>query len=305
MRFDILGAGSLGLLWAARLARTGHHVRLLLRGQEALQGWQTTGGRLVFEHDGIQEQLQVEVQVSSQSEPLECLVVSTKAYAAVSALESVKHRLGPESTVIMLQNGLGSQQQARQSCAGSRMLYASVTDGAWMPAPRHVVWAGKGITRIGDAAGGPAPPWLDTLKPPALDWVWETDIERVLWQKLAINCAINPFTTLHDCCNGDVPTRAGDELSALIQELQALLHALGYAPEAAELPTAIANVIRRTASNSSSMRQDVQAGRRTEIDYILGHACRTAVGEGVAAPVLERLHGALKTHLAMLGLPTN
>lgn len=305
MRFDILGPGSLGLLWAARLASAGHSVRLLVRTHEALARWQAMSNKLIFEHDNIREELEIETCLDPGNEPLHCLVVATKAYAVPSALQPLMHLLGPDSTLVMLQNGIGSQQYARQLCKDSRVLCASVTDGAWLRAPGHVVWAGKGLTRIGDEAGAPCPAWLAALAPATLDWMWEPDIAQVLWQKLAINCAINPFTVLHDCRNGEVPARAGTELDSLIRELQALLHSQGYAPQAAELARVVADVIHRTAMNSSSMRQDVHAGRRTEIDYILGHACRTAVREGIGAPVMTGLYARLKTHLAMHGLATN
>lgn len=305
MQFAILGAGSLGLLWAGRLARAGHRVRLLMHTPEALQRWQTRDNALVFEHDGQQQIFRIPAQLHSLADPFDCLIVATKAYAVAEALAPVYRLIAPGGSVVMLQNGLGSQQYATQLCAPSKVLYASVTDGAWMPSPGHVVWAGTGTTRIGDPSAGPCPTWLEALPAAVLDWRWETDIERVLWQKLAINCAINPYTVLHDCANGEIPERAGADLDTLIAELQSLLIAQDFRDQATELPALVDMVIQRTALNSSSMRQDVRAGRRTEIDYILGYACRAAVRHGLETPTLRTLHRRLETHLAMLGLPTS
>jgi 2-dehydropantoate 2-reductase len=305
MKFDILGAGSLGLLWAGRLARAGHDVRMLLRNSDALRAWETAGSRLTLEQDGIVQQMEINALVCSDKEPLNHLIVATKVYAVPAALAPLAGCLDPQSAIVMLQNGLGSQQYASDLCPDQQVLWASVTDGAYMAAPGHVIWAGKGITRIGDGSGGTCPAWLQGISPAALAWQWEPNITAVLWQKLAINCAINPFTALFDCPNGQVPARAGVDLSALISELQWLLRSQNCSVEAAKLPDTIAQVIRQTAANSSSMRQDLQAGRRTEIDYILGHACRTAARHGIEVPAMQRLYAALKTHLAMHGLPTN
>ncbi|GGC85818.1 2-dehydropantoate 2-reductase [Halopseudomonas salina] len=303
MHFHILGAGSLGLLWAGRLIQAGYPVSLIMRTHEAVEQWQAAGSMLTFEHQGTRQKYLMEATLGSHTEALDYLVVATKAHAVASALAPLVSRLRSDSAVIMLQNGLGSQQQARALCRSSRVLCASVTDGAWLREPGHVVWAGQGTTRIGDEAGGLCPPWLESLKQTTLDWVWEQDIGRVLWQKLAINCAINPFTALYDCLNGEIPARAGAELDALTHELQSLLQSQGYAEQAAELPDVISTVILKTAQNSSSMRQDVHAGRRTEIDYILGHACRAAEKARLEVPAMRHLHARLKTHLAMLGLP--
>ena len=125
----------------------------------------------------------------------------------------------------------------------------------------------------------------------------------MLWLKLAINCAINPFTALHDCPNGEVIERAGPAFAPLLAELHALLVSQGVQRPLAQLQQQILDVIQATAANSSSMRQDVRAGRRTEVDFILGHACRTARQAGLQTPTLDALHQQLRCHLAELGLP--
>src|SRR5690606_31811199 len=130
-----------------------------------------------------------------------------------------------------------------------------------------------------------------------IDWRWESDILPVLWLKLAVNCAINPLSALHDCPNGEVPERAGAIFEPLLAELHALLSSEGVSLSLAELRERILAVIRATASNSSSMRQDVLAGRRTEIDFILGHAWRSARQAGLSTPVLDALYLQLHNHL--------
>ncbi|WP_256663721.1 2-dehydropantoate 2-reductase [Pseudomonas sp. gcc21] len=299
----LLGAGSLGLLWAARLARADKPCRLILRDAAALNAWQTRH-QMVGLTDGAQHyELKVPAELATAGELIDLLIVATKAYSAQTALASVAPRLKPGAQILMLQNGLGSQQAARQAYPAQRVLYASVTDGALIASPAQVVWAGKGVNRIGDPAGGAAPSWLVDLNAAAIESQWEPDIEQVLWQKLAINCAINPFTVLYDCPNGEVPLHAGAQLDQLIPELQQLLAVYSARVELDQLETTIRQVINSTAANSSSMRQDVHNGRRTEIDFILGYAVRQARKAGLQLPTLERLHTNLRTRLIALGLP--
>lgn len=302
----VLGGGSLGLLWAARLAQGGLNVRLILRDANALQAWERAGSRILFEHGGQCRYVTVKAQLAdTPADPITTLILATKAYSAGNALNSVAPRLQPGASIIMLQNGMGSQQAATQALPQQQVLYASVTDGAWMPAPRHVIWAGQGQTQFGAPSGGAPPQWLTQLDRRIIDWQWQADILSTLWLKLAVNCAINPYTALHDCTNGQVPDRAGAQFPALIDELQALLASQGGGLTRAELGDHIHQVITRTASNSSSMRQDIHAHRRTEISYITGFACKIARQAGLATPVLDQLHCALETHLAMLGLPAD
>lgn len=302
----ILGAGSLGLLWAARCARAGIDCRLILRNPQALADWRLQGSRVLLEEQGRISAIVVPGELATTSQqPIHSLVVATKAWATAEALEGLATRLWEHSQVLLLQNGLGSQQAASQRFPAQRVLYASVTEGAWKRTANHVVWAGAGQTLIGDPNQQPAPDWLKQLTRAGIDWQWQTDILSVLWLKLAINCAINPVSALHDCTNGQVPENAGGLFGPLLTELHALLVSQGIALSRIELEHRILGVIHATAANSSSMRQDLHAGRRTEIDFILGHSYRTARQVGLATPALDSLYHQLQTRLAELGLPQN
>lgn len=302
----ILGAGSLGLLWAGRFARAGIDCRLIMRTPAALNDWQARDNILRLEQLNAVQTVSVQAELADSNQaPIDKLIVTTKAWAVAGALESVAPRLQADSQLILLQNGLGSQQAARKRFPTQRVLYASVTDGAWKRGANHLVWAGHGQTLLGDPQPSSAPDWLTLLTEANIDWHWEQQILPVLWLKLAINCVINPFTALHDCANGEVPEHAGVRFAPLLDELHALLTSQGVSLSLAELTQRVNAVIQATAANSSSMRQDVHARRRTEIDFILGHACRTARQVGVATPVLDALYQQLQRHLAAAGIPTD
>lgn len=302
----VIGAGSLGLLWSARLAQAGKPCRVILRDSETLDAWQTRN-QMVRLTDGDHKTADVEIpaELPSCPDPIDTLIVATKAYSAEAAMASVAHRLDNNSRILLLQNGMGSQQAVRHSYPCQSVLYASVTDGAWTHEPGHVVWAGKGMNRIGDPAGGEAPGWLGNLDDAGIAWEWTPDIEQALWQKLAINCAINPLTVLHDCTNGDIRHHAASRLELLIPELHELLSHYGAYSGLEALRTSIRQVIENTAANSSSMRQDVHARRRTEIDFILGYAVRQARKANLRLRTLEQLYADLSDRLISLGLPAD
>jgi 2-dehydropantoate 2-reductase len=301
----ILGAGSLGLLWAARLAADGIPATLLLRDSASVRAWQDNGGCVELREGQRTRQIPVAAQANDAAGTIECLILATKAYSALDALQAVKARLTDRSQVLMLQNGIGAQLQVRTRWPDLRLLYASVTDGAWMAGFAQVVWAGRGNCRIGDPDGGPPPEWLEQLTRSGIHWQWAPDIQAVLWQKLAVNCAINPLSVIHDCCNGQVPVLAPSRFALLIDELERLLVVQNAAMQPGELDRRVRDITAQTASNSSSMRQDVQAGRRTEIDYILGHAIREASARGLETPALDALLAETRYLLSARGLPSD
>ncbi|MOA38039.1 2-dehydropantoate 2-reductase [compost metagenome] len=107
---------------------------------------------------------------------------------------------------------------------------------------------------------------------------------------------------LYGCRNGGLQAHAG-EVAALCHELSALLAACGQPAAAAGLHEEVERVIAATAANYSSMYQDVAAGRRTEIAYLLGHACREATHRQLTLPRLQALEQRLRAHLRARGLP--
>lgn len=301
----IIGAGSIGLLWAVRLQQAGLPVTLILRNAERLAAWQQQQGQVELTDPAQQQHSSnsLAAELPEASTPIQRLIVATKAYAAEPAVRNLLSRLPPDAEIILLQNGMGSQQAISQLLDTRRVYYASVTDGAWRPSARQLIWAGHGQTLLGDPRQGPTPPWLADWQNRGLTVEWHQDISAVLWRKLAINCVINPLSVLHDCTNGELPALAQDRLQELTAELQQLLTTVGTPVSLDILRTQLDRIIHQTAANSSSMRQDVHAGRRTEIKYILGYALRCADRLALPLPALHRLEDELQTYLATHGLP--
>lgn len=301
MIWHLLGAGSLGGLWAARLARSGQSVRLILRNQERLDHYATGGAQLSLSQGQHTHSIPLSAQTTEADEPIERLILACKAYDAEAAVSSIAARLAPGAWLLALQNGLGSQQQIAQLAPQAQLICASSTEGAYSPKPFHTVFTGQGDNWLGRLDGGPAPNWLSELAAAQIPYQWSPNIADKLWRKLAINCAINPLTVLHQCRNGALREHAGP-VNALISELQKLLS--HYAPrEAAGLAATVWQVIEATAANYSSMHQDVAARRRSEIDYLLGYACRAAHHLGLELIQLSTLNQQLRSHLRSLGLP--
>ncbi|GAB3385133.1 2-dehydropantoate 2-reductase [Azotobacter armeniacus] len=297
--WHVLGAGSLGSLWAVRLARAGLPVRLVLRNPQRLAAYRAAGGLRLVE-GGTERLYPIPAESLDADTPIRRLLLACKAYDAMPAAERLAPRLEPGAELVLLQNGLGSQDAVAARLPGRRCLLASTTEGAFRNGDFRTVFAGQGHTWLGDA--GPPPAWLDELVAAGIPHAWSETIHSRLWRKLALNCAINPLSVLHDCRNGGLQEHAG-EVTALCAELAELLRRCGQPAAAEGLQEEVERVIQATAANYSSMHQDVACGRRSEIAYLLGHACHEAGRRELRLPRLEALHRRLRRHLAERGLP--
>jgi 2-dehydropantoate 2-reductase len=301
--WHVLGAGSLGTLWATRLARAGLPVKLIVRDAERLRSYEAAGGLTLVEH-GQASTYAVPGETADSPEPIRRLLVACKAYDAESAIARLAPRLTADAELILLQNGLGSQDAVATRVPQARCISASSTEGAFRDGDWRVVFAGHGFTWLGDVTQPVAPIWLDDLQTANIPHEWSTDILTRLWRKLALNCAINPLTVLHHCRNGGLQDHHC-EVATLCAELAELLQHCGQPAAAENLQQEVERVIQATAANYSSMYQDVANQRRTEISYLLGHACKVATRHQLNLPHLNQLQQRLVAHLHSLGLPSD
>jgi len=301
--WHILGAGSLGTLWATRLARAGVPVRLILRDQTRLASYQTAKGLTLVEQ-GVESTYPVIGETPDSPEPIHRLLVACKAYDAQSAIAQLQHRLVPNAELILLQNGLGSQDAVAAQLPQARCLFASSTEGAFRDGDWRVVFAGHGYTWLGDVGHPTAPLWLEDLHTAGIPHEWSTDILTRLWRKLALNCAINPLTVLYQCRNGGLQAHQC-EVATLCAELAELLECCGQPAAAEHLHSEVERVIQATAANYSSMYQDVANARRTEISYLLGYACLAAARHQLVLPHLQQVQARLVDFLHTRGLASD
>lgn len=133
----------------------------------------------------------------------------------------------------------------------------------------------------------------DTLHNALPDVAWHDNIKPSLWNKLAVNCVINPLTALYDCTNGDLLAYA-DQIEQISQEVAQVMAIEGVEIHRESLLSFVYQVIESTSANHSSMLQDIRNQRHTEIDYITGYVLRRGRKFGLMLPVNTRLFEQIK-----------
>ena len=289
----VLGAGSMGLLYAARLARTGKTVTLLVKSSQASA--LSLGITLREGEAALAKRVFVRVRSEPSNEiKIHQLILATKAGQAAKALKTWQANLAEDAEILMLQNGMGSQAEVADLLeAKQTLLAASVTEGAYLEKPGAVVHVGKGLTQLGRWSGptqDSAKRWINRLTIAGLAAEVVEPIRPALWHKLAINSVINPLTAVNRIENGALANREyKPQVDALCTELLQVFKRLGIAEPEGGLAYKVEQVILSTAANRSSMLQDITAGRKTEIDYITGTLLKAA----------KALKLELKTHQAL------
>ncbi|WP_422156485.1 2-dehydropantoate 2-reductase [Vreelandella titanicae] len=294
----ILGPGAIGRLLAHSLAPFAEVALIGRRDLPAQQRLMTPEGEARTQRLSSLTAGQLAVDAP---EPPALVHITTKAMSAEAALESVADSLSPITPLVLWQNGFLAQPRITQAWPGP-VLCATTTEGAYLTGDDGVVHAGRGHTFVGDLHnqhGALAEELAQALTQAGLAATKVDDIRQRLWQKLAVNAAINPLVALNGVRNGELRGEAyAGRVEAVVKEVAAIMLAEGIAPpndgngEGAWLAL-VWQVVENTANNKASMLQDVEAKRPTERGAILGPLIESAQRHGLACEVLQALDNEL------------
>jgi 2-dehydropantoate 2-reductase len=185
---------------------------------------------------------------------------------------------------LSLQNGLGNLEILQQALGAERAALGITTTGATLLGPGYVRAGGDGPTHLGPHLR--LDPLCALLRRAGFAIKLVDDLQALLWRKLAINAGINPLTAILRVPNGalcELP-HARSLMQAAAVETSKVAASLGVRlPN--DVAAAVLDVAFRTASNHSSMLQDILRRAPTEIDSISGAVVRHAEAQGIAAPV--------------------
>ncbi|KAL2866033.1 ketopantoate reductase family protein [Aspergillus lucknowensis] len=255
---------------------------------------------------------------------IECLILTVKAPVTVAALQQVRHRLTPNSTVLFLQNGMGTIDEVNEKVFPNRHRRPHYAVGIFshglrrLQGPFRISHNGVGTTILGpilpqisrsrasDGGGDKEPDWplstkyllrTLTLTPPLVA-VAEPPSSVLMHQleKLAMNSIINPLTALLDCRNGELlhNMSATRLMRLLLFEISSVICSL---PELQSIPGIesrfaperllgmATQLADKTARNLSSMLQDVRSHQTTEIEYLNGYIVRRGEDLGIKCVV--------------------
>ena len=296
-RVCVVGAGVIGSLFAAHLARVAEVSVLVRRDDHALE-LNEHGLRISGKSDFL-----AFVTAATSPEALlrpDLVIVATKA-TGVAAAASLLGGLWPEATMMTVQNGLGAEELVRRS--GNWPLLSAVT---FMSGTKHgdghVEYILDTETWIGPYAGAPfalAQEAGDLIVRSGLKAEVLRDLRPAQWSKLIFNATVNGVAALtglrHDFhfAAEDGSADLGRVVHALIDEGKAVARAADITLH--DDPWEM-NVLatRRGHAHYPSMLEDVDAHRPTEVELINGAIVRQAHEHGVEAPLQEAVYALVR-----------
>jgi len=295
-RIAVVGAGAVGGYFGGLLARAGAPVTMIGRPQfvEAV-----TNRGLSLDTLHFQESVRVEASTDIHAvRGAEIVLFCVKTVDNASVARAIAPLLAPGALVLSMQNGVDNVEQIR-AAASIDALPSVVYVAASVPEPGRVKHVGRGDLIVG-------PENEKTRRIAALfsranvPCRISENIEGELWTKLIWNCALNAVSALGRAKYGQIASSADawKVVETAVHEVLAVARAAKVHPPGLEDPkAALAGALKiatQMAEAFSSTAQDVNRGKRTEIDSLNGYVARRGAELGVPTPVNQALFALTK-----------
>jgi len=323
MKTLIIGIGALGGLIAARLRAAGCPVWLATRAAEQAESLSASGLRVTGVGGAVTVQATAVAPLDAYGahDNFDLVLLATKGHDAIEAAPKVSLLLGPNATLLPIQNGGVPQMLAER--LGNRVLGGLSNLGATMETLGIYEQRNAGHLLVGELAGGESERteqicrWLGR----AVEVRATGNLRGAVWSKLLLNCSV---TTIGAIAGGTmreyIASPEGRELfNRTYDEALSVALATGAQPEtmlvepippgwragsiATEARDAwIARILTAYGDVTSSMLQDIRRGRTTEIEFINGYVVNVARQFGLDAPmnaaIVETVHAITSGRLA-------
>lgn len=297
MKILVFGLGALGTVYSCLLKQAGHQVSGVDLPSVAAcikqQGVQIQG--IWGEHQAYLDEVEDSLDQLVNPE-FDLVIITVKAYHTAAIANQLKALIKDNTYVLLAQNGYGNYEQAVNHIPAEQLILGRVIFGA--------VTLGSGVSEVTVIAddvllGHPRhlmaeetlQQWADIFCQAGIPTRVSTDIMAYIWAKIIYNSALNPLGAILRVPYGKLAEMpwSRELMDEIIAEIFAVLKALGqHTPwkDAVDYRESFyGQMVPSTAAHRASMLQDIQGGRKTEIDALNGAVAELGHTLGVQTPV--------------------
>ncbi len=299
VKFLVMGAGGVGAYFGGLLAKKGHDVTLVARGEhlKALQ----KNGLLVKSVNGDFHLLIKAVEDLKEMDEVDVVLFTTKALNVKETAEQILPILKEESLVVNLQNGVGNEEIIAEVVGEDKVLAGLTYIETTISAPGVISQMSKKRDIIFGERNGEiterAKKLLEVFQDAEIPTILSDNIDREIWKKFMFIAAFSAITTITEAAAGDIlACQETDRLfRSLIEEVYRVAKAnnillteddVEYAYQFAKDSLSL--------TTKSSMQRDFEKKKPLEVDSLSGAVVRFGKKANVETPYHETVYGVLK-----------
>ncbi len=297
MKIAVIGAGAMGSIYGAHLSL--NNEVYMVDTAPAVVDHIKREGILLLENNEEHMYRPNAVTSTTGIGPVDLVLLFVKSLYSQGALKANKGLIGSETYVMTLQNGSGHEDILEEFVARDRMIIGTTEDNGSVLGLGHVKRGGKGNTNVGMLTED------KKLFLPKLKKAFEccgftvnihSNIQQLIWDKLFTNVSLSVVTGILQVDMGYIAANehAWNMTARLIREAAAVARGLGLHADEEEILEKVRKTSEMSPNGCTSIRADLQNGRKTEVDTISGSVVRAAGKCGIPVPthefVVETVH---------------
>jgi len=227
--------------------------------------------------------------------PADLVIVAVKQQQLSEAIGDMKMRVGPQTTILSVMNGIDSEKAIGAAYGEKKVLYAVAVGIDGVRAGNRVDFRQQGRIIFGEAAN----PTVSVRVRRVQDFfnragiIYETplDMIRILWWKFMINVGINQASAVLRAPYGvfQPPGEARELMESAMREVLLLAGKENVLLSEGDLDAWGVVLAGLNPAGKTSMLQDVEAGRKTEVEMFAGKVIELGARHGIPTPVNQRL----------------
>ncbi len=299
MKIAIMGTGGVGGYYGGLLAKAGRDVTFIARGAH-LQAIRKTGLQIKSVHGDFQVSKARATDKPADVGQVDLIIFATKTYQTDEAAKAIKPMVGKDTVVVPLQNGVDAADRIGQVVGVDHLLGGATWLSAAIEAP-GVIGQYSEFRRIalGEFSGKMTmrlTAVYDLLKETGAAVEISDNILKVLWTKFVFISSVSAMGSVTRVTFGEyrgVP-EARALLGEAIDEVAAVARARGVKLDADILAKTQAFIDSSAPGIKPSMQRDVEAGKPSELESLIGVVVRMGAEKNVPAPVMRFAYAMLK-----------
>ncbi len=294
-RVSVIGLGAIGAAYTSKLQGIDSISLKVIANEERIEkytkhGFNINGERYDFDYISPEE----------DTKPADLILVAVKYHNLEQTIKDMRKHVGPNTTILSLMNGISSEEIIGQEYGMDKMLYGMCLAIDAVREGTDISFSTTGKIYFGEENNNLTERVLavkSLFEKANIDYVIPDNIRRSLWWKFMINVGINqPSAVLKAPYGVFQNTYEGLEImKAAMGEVIEISKKLGINLEYKDMDEFINVMMKLSPEGKTSMHQDIEAGRKTEVEMFAGTVCELGEKYGVKTPVNKMLYNMIRT----------
>lgn len=289
MKIAIAGFGALGARLGVKLQTAGHEVT-------GIDGWPAhiaainTNGLTVIHDNQAPKKYFVPVMTAQEvTGEFDLIILLTKTPQLDRMLTDIAPVITKKTQLLVLSNGLGNIEVIEKHVARDQILAGVTLWTSSLVKPGEIHTTGSGSIKLQAIGHANAKPSVDAMNQAGLNVELTDDVLTAIWHKAGINSVLNPLSVLLDANIAEFGTAGNgmDLALTILDEIQKVGALQGIKVDIAAIMSDLTNLLKpeNAGNHYPSMYQDIQNGKRTEIDFLNGYFAKIGQQEDVPTPL--------------------